>query len=148
MGRRYLEPSGTWHDQVPGTIRYLAQSGTWHDLVPGTIWYLVPGIHIYIYTYIYIYIYPYIYIHIYIYPRYIYIYMFFPLCLHVKIDADQEETEADVGPSRIPEGVKQVHRSFQGLLLPHTILPTSTPRLPNIYMCILIQVAIDNFVYI
>ena len=51
---------GTWHEQVPGTIRYLARSGTWHDLVPGTIWYLVPGIHIYIY--IYPYIYPYIYI--------------------------------------------------------------------------------------
>jgi hypothetical protein len=29
----YLARSGTWHDQVPGTIRYLARSGA--GLVPG-----------------------------------------------------------------------------------------------------------------
>jgi hypothetical protein len=66
----YLARSGTWHDQVPGTIRYLARSGTWHDLVPGTtwqIWYLArPGRSGIWYPYIYPEIHIYIYIHIYI----------------------------------------------------------------------------------
>jgi hypothetical protein len=75
---RYLARSGTWHDQVSGTIRYLARSvrsGTWYPYI---------YIYIHIYIHIHIYIYPYIYIHIHI-SIYIYPYIYTSIYIYIHV---------------------------------------------------------------